>query len=173
MIIGVLDSGVMPDHPSFHDEGVPLPPARWKGKCEFNFTACNNKLIGARFFQEFGNGTPLDENGHGTHTSSTASGNFVNEANFIGLANGTASGMAPLAHVAMYKVCNATLTCSESDVLSAIDAAIEDVISFSIGRESTHFWSEAVALGGFVAMQKGILVSCSAGNGGPLPGSSV
>ncbi|KAK4710997.1 hypothetical protein R3W88_005510 [Solanum pinnatisectum] len=174
MIIGVLDSGIMPDRPSFHDEGVAPPPARWKGKCEFNFTVCNNKLIGARCFHEFGNGMPLDENGHGTHTSSTAAGNFVDGVNFLGLANGTASGMAPLAHVAMYKVCNASLICSESDILDVIDAAIEDgvdVLSFSIGKNSTNFWSEVVALGGFTAMQKGILVSCSAGNAGPIPGS--
>ncbi|CAN4084234.1 unnamed protein product [Withania somnifera] len=156
MIIGVLDSGITPDHPSFHDEGVPL-----------HLLGGRANLIGPRYFHEFGNGTPLDENGHGTYTSSTAAGNFVKGANFLGLANGTASGMAPLAHVAMYKVCNATLTCSESDILAAIDAAIED----PIGKNSTYFWSEVVALGGFTAMQKGILISCSAGNAGPLPGS--
>ncbi|MCD7458884.1 hypothetical protein HAX54_039479 [Datura stramonium] len=107
--------------------GVPPPLTKWKGKCEFNFTtACNNKLIGARYFQEFGNGTPLDENGHGTHVSSTAARNFINGANVFGLANGTVSGVAPLAHVAMYKVRDASVACSESDTFAAMDVAIED-----------------------------------------------
>ncbi|KAL0409778.1 UNVERIFIED_CONTAM: Subtilisin-like protease SBT1.4 [Sesamum radiatum] len=102
VIIGVLDSGINPDHPSFNDEGMPPPPAKWKGQCQFNSTVCNNKLIGARYFT-IGNGTPLDENGHGTHTASTAAGNFVRGANVFGNANGTAAGIAPLAHIAMYK----------------------------------------------------------------------
>ncbi|KAJ8545415.1 hypothetical protein K7X08_017998 [Anisodus acutangulus] len=61
-------------------------------------------------------------------------------------------------------------------MLAAIDAAIEDgvdVISFSIGINITNFWSEVVALCGFTATQKCTLVSCSAGNAGPLPGSVV
>lgn len=77
IIIGIIDSGIKPDHPSFSDEGMPPPPGKWKGRCDFNFSsACNNKLIGARYFKS-GRGTPLDENGHGTHTASTAAGNFV------------------------------------------------------------------------------------------------
>ncbi|KAL0313140.1 UNVERIFIED_CONTAM: Subtilisin-like protease SBT4.3 [Sesamum radiatum] len=60
---------------------LPPPPAKWKGKCEFNFTACNNKLIGARYLITFGDGTPVDEDGHGTHTASTAAGNFLGQAN--------------------------------------------------------------------------------------------
>lgn len=35
VIIGVLDGGVLLDHPSFGDEGMPPPPEKWKGKCEF------------------------------------------------------------------------------------------------------------------------------------------
>ncbi|KAL3499447.1 hypothetical protein ACH5RR_038540 [Cinchona calisaya] len=169
-IIGVLDTGIAPDHPSFGDEGMPPPPAKWKGKCEFNFTGgCNNKLIGARFFRSTGNGTPLDEDGHGTHTASTAAGNFVKGANVFGNANGTAVGIAPLAHVAMYKVCLSL--CSESDILAAMDVAIDDgvdIISISIGGFHSSFYEDGIALGAFRAMEKGIFVSCSAGNSGPF-----
>lgn len=51
VIIGVLDTGITPNHPSFRDQGMPPPPAKWKGKREFEGMACNNKLIGARTFQ--------------------------------------------------------------------------------------------------------------------------
>ncbi|KAL2547472.1 Subtilisin-like protease SBT1.2 [Forsythia ovata] len=167
VIIGVLDTGIFPDHPSFNDEGMPPPPAKWKGKCEFNFTSCNNKLIGARFFQN-GDNTPLDEDGHGTHTASTAAGNFVKGANVFGNANGTAVGIAPLAHLAIYKVCSPS--CLESVILAAMDTAIDDgvdVLSLSLGGFSRSFYSDNIALGAFSAMEKGIFVSCSAGNNGP------
>ncbi|XP_016501599.1 subtilisin-like protease [Nicotiana tabacum] len=169
VIIGVIDTGIFPDHPSFSDDGMPPPPAKWKGKCEFNVTKCNNKLIGARYFQSSGNGSPWDENGHGTHTASTAAGNFVPGANIFGNANGTAAGVAPLAHVAIYKVCSG-ITCSESDTLAAMDMAIEDgvdVLSLSLGRLTNNFYSDNIALGAFSAMEKGIFVSCAAGNSGP------
>ncbi|XP_073123031.1 subtilisin-like protease [Henckelia pumila] len=172
VIIGVLDTGIKPDHPSFNDEGMPPPPAKWRGRCEFNTSSvCNNKLIGARFFT-IGDGTPYDENGHGTHTASTAAGNFVRGANVFGNANGTAAGIAPLAHIAIYKVCQAR--CSESDILAAMDAAIDDgvdVLSLSLGGPARNFFDENVAVGAFSAMEKGIFVSCSAGNSGPTLGT--
>ncbi|KAK6158080.1 hypothetical protein DH2020_005394 [Rehmannia glutinosa] len=164
----MLDTGVFPEHPSFSDEGMPPPPAKWKGKCEFNHTTCNNKIIGARYFGQ-GNGTPLDEEGHGTHTASTAAGNFVKGANVYGNANGTAVGIAPLAHLAIYRVC--TPVCSESNMLAGIDAAVEDgvdVLSISLGMLTNTFFQDFIALGAFSAMEKGILVSCSAGNSGPF-----
>lgn len=168
VIIGVLDSGVNPDHPSFSDAGMPPPPAKWKGKCQFNSpTACNNKLIGARFFEN-GNGSPMDEDGHGTHTASTAAGNFVKGANVFGNAQGTAVGVAPLAHLAIYKVCSPS--CSESDILAAMDVAIDDgvdILSLSLGGPSMPFHLDNIALGAYSAMEKGIFVSCAAGNNGP------
>ncbi|KAG6738221.1 hypothetical protein POTOM_057829 [Populus tomentosa] len=81
VIIGVLDTGIKASHPSFSDEGMPPPPAKWKGKCEFNATLCNNKLIGARSLYLPGK-PPVDDNGHGTHTASTAAGSWVQGASF-------------------------------------------------------------------------------------------
>ncbi|CAB4279727.1 unnamed protein product [Prunus armeniaca] len=174
VIIGVLDTGIGAGHPSFSDEGVPPPPARWKGKCEFNATLCNNKLIGAKNFVGSGKGNttdspPVDNHGHGTHTSSTAAGNFVAGASVFGEANGTAVGMAPYAHLAMYKVC-AGGGCADGDILAALDAAVEDgvdVLSLSLGGESLPFYEDVIAIGAFAAIQKGIFFSCAAGNSGP------
>ncbi|XP_076881335.1 subtilisin-like protease [Bidens hawaiensis] len=170
IIIGVLDTGITPGHPSFDDKDVPPPPAKWKGKCEV--AGCNNKLIGARDFTNggSGSGSPLDDEGHETHTSSTAGGNFVDGANVFGNANGTAAGMAPLAHVAMYKVCD-SFGCLDSAILAGMDAAIEegvDVLSLSLGGGSIPFYEDGIAVGAFSAIQKGIFVSCSAGNEGPV-----
>ncbi|KAK4724909.1 hypothetical protein R3W88_027688 [Solanum pinnatisectum] len=81
VIIGILDTGIDPQHPSFNDNGMPNPPLKWKGKCEFNVTNCNKKLIGARNFVQ-PNTFPTDEIGHGTLTSSIAAGNFVDGANY-------------------------------------------------------------------------------------------
>lgn len=170
VIIGVLDTGVLPDHVSFSDAGMPPPPAKWKGKCEFKGTSCNNKLIGARNFDSESTGTPpSDEEGHGTHTASTAAGNFVKHASVFGNAKGTAVGMAPHAHLAIYKVCSES-GCAGSDILAALDAAIEDgvdVLSLSLGGQSFPFHEDPIALGAFAATRKGIFVSCSAGNEGP------
>lgn len=172
VIIGILDTGITPDHPSFSAEGIPPPPAKWKGKCELKpASLCNNKIIGAQqFLQDDQNGTLADELCHGTHTASTAAGNFVKGANIYGNANGTAAGVAPLAHLAIYKVCS-PISCSDSDALAAIDTAIEDgvdVISISLGGSSKHFYENYITLGAYSAMEKGIFVSCSAGNEGPL-----
>ncbi|XP_059291408.1 subtilisin-like protease [Lycium ferocissimum] len=169
VIIGVLDTGISPDHPSFSDKGVPPPPAKWKGKCESNFTTkCNNKLIGSRSFIR-DNRSPIDDNGHGTHTASTAAGGFVKGANVYGNANGTAVGVAPLAHLAIYKVCD-SFGCEDSDILAGMDAAIDDgvdILSLSLGGLTSSFYNDPVALGAYSATERGILVSCAAGNSGP------
>ncbi|XP_023744305.1 subtilisin-like protease [Lactuca sativa] len=173
IIIGVLDTGTTPHHPSFHDFGVPTPPERWKGRCEVGVRQyCNNKLIGMRNFVR-STSSPLDTLGHGTHTSSTAAGNFVDNANIFGNFNGTATGMAPFAHLAMYKVCNREY-CSESDSIAGMDAAIGDgvdVLSISFGGASVPFYRDSMAISAFKAIQKGIFVSCSGGNSGPFKGT--
>ncbi|CAN1243597.1 Subtilisin-like protease [Linum perenne] len=140
VIIGVLDGGVLPTHPSFSGQGMPPPPAKWKGKCEFKQSSlCNNKLIGARSFN-IAEEEPFDIDGHGTHTASTAAGAFVSNADTLGNARGTAAGIAPAAHLAIYKVCfpDDDVDCAESDILAGLDAAIRDgvdVLSISMGND--------------------------------------
>ncbi|XP_074567146.1 subtilisin-like protease 1 [Curcuma longa] len=170
VIVGVLDTGVTPGHPSYDDEGVPPPPSKWKGSCELK-TGCNNKLIGARsMITGAGRSPPVDENGHGTHTSSTAAGNFVRNVSYYGLANGTAAGMAPRAHLAIYQVCLGDGSCSSADILAGLDAAVKDgvdILSISLAGGSMPFDEDPIAIGSLSAARKGIFVSCAGGNAGP------
>ncbi|CAL1375531.1 unnamed protein product [Linum trigynum] len=170
VIIGVLDTGVTPNHPSFNDLHMPSPPAKWRGKCQL--PKCNKKLIGARNL--VGDTYATDDEGHGTHTSSTAAGSPV-QASAFGQASGMAYGIAPLAHIAMYKVCSAE-GCPGGSILAGIDAAVADgvdVLSLSLGGGSSRFPEDPIAVGAFGAIQKGVFVSCSAGNAGPASASSA
>ncbi|XP_047161149.1 subtilisin-like protease SBT1.7 [Vigna umbellata] len=185
VIIGVLDTGVWPELKSLDDTGLGPVPATWKGECEvgsnMNSSHCNRKLVGARFFSK-GYESALgpvdlstesksarDDEGHGSHTLTTAAGSVVPEASFFGLASGTARGMAPQARVAVYKVCWLG-GCFSSDIAAGIDKAIEDgvnVLSMSIGGSLLEYYRDIIAIGTFSATSHGILVSMSAGNGGP------
>ncbi|XP_049398869.1 subtilisin-like protease SBT4.14 [Solanum stenotomum] len=178
IIVGVFDTGVTPQSKSFKDDGLGPPPAKWKGSCHLfaNFSGCNNKLIGARYFKldkvpdPNDIMSPIDVHGHGTHTSSTLAGSMVPDASLFGLARGTARGAVPSARVAMYKVCWATSGCSDIDILAAFEAAIidgVDIISISIGGLTGGYTTDVISVGAFHAMRKGILTVASAGNEGP------
>ncbi|EOA14961.1 hypothetical protein CARUB_v10028308mg [Capsella rubella] len=186
-IIANLDTGVWPESKSFSDEGYGPVPARWKGKCHKD-VPCNRKLIGARYFNKgylaytglpsnASFETSRDYDGHGTHTLSTAAGNFVPGANVFGLGNGTASGGSPKARVAAYKVCWPPVNgaeCFDADILAAIEAAIDDgvdVISASVGGDAGDYLNDGIAIGSFNAVKNGVTVVCSAGNSGPKPGT--
>ena len=182
VIVGVIDTGIWPESKSFNDDGMTKNPKRWKGKCEeaqeFNASMCNKKLIGAR---SFGKGLIANKPGfnisvnsarymvgHGTITSSIVAGNYVKSASFFGYATGTASGVAPRAKLAMYKVTGKSST-YESDVIAAIDQAIADgvdVISLSmvILNESVPLEEDNLAKATFTAIEKGVLLSTVAGN---------
>ncbi|XP_058094962.1 subtilisin-like protease SBT1.2 [Magnolia sinica] len=188
MIIGVLDTGVWPESPSFNDHRMPPVPKRWSGICEegqnFNSSFCNRKLIGARFYIKGHRASssplvspsvmeyvsPRDAHGHGTHTSSTAAGSSVPAASVLGIGEGEARGMAPGAHIAIYKVCWFN-GCYSSDILAGMDDAIRDgvdVLSLSLGGFPIPLYEDSIAIGGFRAIEKGISVICAAGNNGPI-----
>ncbi|XP_057481883.1 LOW QUALITY PROTEIN: subtilisin-like protease SBT1.3 [Actinidia eriantha] len=187
VIVGVVDTGIWPESQSFNDTGMTLVPAHWKGACEtgraFTRNHCNRKIVGARVFYrgiEAASGkinekdeykSPRDQDGHGTHTAATVGGAPVHGANLLGYAYGTARGMAPGARIAAYKVCWAG-GCFSSDILSAVDRAVADgvnVLSISLGGGVSPYYRDSLAIATFGAMEMGIFVSCSAGNGGPDP----
>ncbi len=205
VVIGIVDSGIWPEDPAFSDKvdasGKPVapsqpgtvaygpPPAGWSGTCVagpgFPATACNHKLIGARFYRDgfdaaglqltpLEYASPRDGDGHGSHTASTAGGNDGVDA-LLGIANvGTRSGMAPRARIAAYKVCwnyvgGAQATCFGSDSVAAIDDAVADgvnAINFSISGAQTDFL-DGVELAFLFAADAGVFVAASAGNSGP------
>ncbi|KAH8976279.1 hypothetical protein BDL97_01G205500 [Sphagnum fallax] len=199
VIIGSFDSGVWPESRSYDDIGLGPVPARWKGACvkgeAFGPENCNKKLIGGKFFvkgyaaavggiaavTEAGDFLSVrDSDGHGTHTSSTAAGNFVADVNLYGQANGTAKGGAPHARIAAYKVCwpdlGGTGGCVDTDILAAMDEAIGDgvdIFTLSLGSDPPlpPLFEDAIAIGALHAFQKGITTFCSAGNAGPAPGT--
>ncbi|PHT58453.1 hypothetical protein CQW23_00816 [Capsicum baccatum] len=118
---------------------------------------------------------PFDDSVHGTHTTSMAAGNFIDHANIFRNANGTSTGMAPLAHIAMYKVCSEDGSYKEADMLDGIEAAIYDcvnVISISIGRHHLKLYDDYIIVCSFAAIRNGIIVVNSAGKKGPGSGGS-
>ncbi|XP_047977432.1 CO(2)-response secreted protease-like isoform X2 [Salvia hispanica] len=191
VIIGIIDTGVWPESPSFSDQQIGKIPSRWRGVCmegsDFKKFNCNRKLIGARFYSNHhstyksnetnpttARGSARDFIGHGTHTASTAGGAPVANANYYGLAWGTARGGLPSARIASYKACTED-GCPGSIILKAIDDAVKDgvdIISISIGLSSifqSDFLSDTIAIGAFHAQQKGVMVVSSGGNDGPDP----
>ena len=250
IVVGVIDTGIWPEHPSFADTGCDAddgyagrgcdrkyryktcldreekdreqykaarfgaPPPTFTGSaCDFGNAAynpldtpfeCNDKLLSARYYAggfstpgstnldgSGGDGIGLipgeylsarDQDGHGSHTGSTAAGNLYVPASIGGERMGRVSGMAPRARVAAYKVCwNGTFPpagydngCYSSDSMAAIDQAVADgvdVINFSIGGASTVFnGPDDIAF--LFAADAGVFVATSNGNAGPGAGTT-
>jgi subtilisin family serine protease len=188
MVVGVIDTGIWPESASFAGHtGIPVPKT-WHGRCvageQFPVTKCNDKLIGARYYVSgFGKHniakkdylSPRDGEGHGTHTSSTAAGDYGVDVTIDGNNLGKASGMAPGAKVAMYKVCwdgKAPVPdgCYDSDSVAAINDAVVDgvdVLNYSIGGTTESSDLDPVEQAFRGAANAGVFVANSAGNSGP------
>ncbi|MGH3648927.1 MAG: S8 family serine peptidase, partial [Micromonosporaceae bacterium] len=192
VIVGVVDSGVAADNPSFGPLAEPRPDqdiidAKWKGACNSGTEApveCNNKVIGAQYYHagvtpvEDEYLSPRDFGGHGSHTASTAAGNHGVEVVHGGAALGKISGMAPAARLAIYKICwivneAGDDSCATSDSVAAINRAVADgvdVINYSISGSRTSIVNP-VEVAFYNAARAGVFVAASAGNSGP--GSTV
>ncbi|HMB56633.1 MAG TPA: S8 family serine peptidase [Arenimonas sp.] len=120
--------------------------------------------------------------GHGTHTASTTSGNFVNITVTAGSISSAVqmSGVAPHANLITYKACEAQSSCQGTWLLAAIQQAVVDqvdVINFSIGGGASDPWS-TLASGAtddseafLNARAAGVTIAAAAGNDGPDPGT--
>ncbi|KAK1302247.1 Subtilisin-like protease [Acorus calamus] len=98
---------------------------------------------------------------HGIHTSTTAGGTFVPDASLLGYVPGTASGMT-------YKVCwvGGMLQLRHS-IRHGQGGLRRGGCALRVSRwESSDYFRDSVAIGVFAAMESGILISRSSGNGG-------
>lgn len=148
----------------------------------------STKLIGGQYFStgaaaagfdfQYDYLSPRDGAGHGSHTASTAAGNFGVDAAVEGVGLGTVSGVAPAAKISAYKACyegpDPLVTtddiCALSDLIAGIDQAVADgvdVINYSIGggAATTVLAPDDIAF--LNAAAAGVFVAVSAGNDGP------
>ena len=195
VVVGVIDTGIWPEHPMLIDRLPALGRTFGANSCQFGdgtdtahlgpTFACNDKLVAAYAktatymanvgagAEEFCNNTThkcsaRDPEGHGTHTTTTAAGARVDSATLYGVERGPVSGVAPGARVIMYRVCLAA-GCFSSDSVAAVNQAIADdvdVINFSISGGRNPY-TDSVELAFLDAFRAGISVNASGGNSGP------
>lgn len=130
-VVGIIDTGINTDHPSFADIGGdgydhtnPYGEGVYHGDCatEEWKSLCNDKLVGVVSYPDitgqYANYDPSvpangeDHNGHGSHTASTAAGNAIPnvpvldaEGNPTTVTFNEISGVAPHANIISYQVC--------------------------------------------------------------------
>lgn len=194
IIVGVIDSGVDPFNPSFAATGGddythtnPYGSGNYVGVCDPTNTnppagvvaydptfPCNDKLIGVWGYTT-SDASPRDTDGHGSHTASTAAGNFVFGAEVntpTGSYTADISGVAPHANIIVYDGCTDDNGCPGASLAAAMDQLIldgVDVVNFSIGADSPTGdpWGIMEAQQWLAIRNAGIFVAASAGNAGP------
>ncbi len=193
VVVGIFDTGINWDHPSFADPGEGGGPG-WDhenpygeelGLCSLPEVLCNDKLVGVydlvedeTGIEETNNGN--DNAGHGSHVSSVVAGNPTNVTlNGIPTQIG---GVAPNANLVSYRVCYIGDPvdldddgCQTSAIIRAIDQAIidgVDVVNHSIGSTAHDPWIPWSSTYAFLNLREaGIFVATATGNDGPNPGT--
>ncbi len=169
--IGIIDSGIDPEHPYFDPAGYTMPPGFPKGQQRFT-TA---KVIVARSFPpKTGATAPSvrlafseDDNSHGTHVAGIAAGNADTSAEGRRI-----SGVAPRAYLGNYKVFVETddglsPNANSPAIVAAIEAAVADgmdVINFSGGEPEIEPSRDIVARALDAAAAAGVVPVVAAGN---------
>jgi subtilisin family serine protease len=213
VVVGVIDTGIAPEHPSFDGDKLKKKPKKSKGEpysdgsyvyfdksdgTQFRSAVIegqdwdkkdySTKLVGGQYFStgaaaagfdfQYDYLSPRDGDGHGSHTASTAAGEFGVKAKIDKVKLGTISGVAPASKVAMYKACyvgpdplvTSDDICALSDLIAAIDQAVADgvdVINYSIGGGAPSSVLQPDDIAFLNAAAAGVFVSVSAGNSGP------
>ena len=188
IVFGIVDSGINPLNPSFLDVGGDgydhsNPRGKYYGvgdPADIHYDPTfpvNDKLIGAYdYLPLYDSGIaydPRDSNGHGSHTASTAAGNFVQPATLTAPTTTVArniSGVAPHANLITYRVCLASNGCPMVCLIAGIEQAVldgVDVINYSIGSDSKDPWTDPDSQAFLAAREAGVFVAASAGNDGP------
>ena len=195
VVIGVVDSGLWPESPSFNAVADATPGTAaslpgFHGDCaageRWGPEDCSDKVVSARWFVHgFGAEntagaeylSPRDGTGHGSHVASTAAGDHGVRVQIDGQRFGTTSGMAPAARLAVYKACwtapdPADDGCTTADAVAAVDRAVGDgvdILTYSVSGSQER--DDAVERAFLGAASAGVLVTTSAGNHGARPGS--
>ena len=195
VVIGVLDTGIDPTHPSFQDPGPsdgyvytnPRGAGNYLGVCNPNAGdgrydptfPCNAKLIGAYTFETTsavpdpqGRPSPRDNHGHGSHVAGTAAGNVVIGATLAEVPLATLAGIAPHANLISYDVCGlptSSESCPSAAILAALDQALADgvdIINYSLSGLARDPWQNPEAQALLRATAAGHFVAVAAGNNG-------
>ena len=152
VVIGIMDTGIRPDHPAFADVGAdgfdhqnPRGSGNYLGDCLIDASLCNDKLIGIVSYEDltsfnlynpdkhgnFRAANGVDYNGHGTHVAATAAGNVVTNVPIFNAIGDRAdanfpqvSGVAPHANIVAYQVCGWHGVCMPHLAVAAIEHAI-------------------------------------------------
>jgi uncharacterized repeat protein (TIGR01451 family) len=189
--VAVVDTGIRAENPMFDGSDFSMPPGYPKGYCvtspgDPDFQ-CNAKLIAARWYVPTFSVhvsetlSPLDIDGHGSHTAGTATGNVIDlPAGDIVPVTTTISGVAPGAYLMAYKGLfelpdESTASGSDTMLLGALNDALldgADVISNSWGGGSGSDPNNSPYQSAIQAINAaGVLVVFAAGNSGPGAGT--
>lgn len=181
--VGVIDTGIDPDHPFFDPEGFSYPTGF--PKCDAADSTSHRpdqdckyvspKVIVAKVFYNKAKVRGLDAKAvqeHGTHVAGTIAGVTGKTAVVNGVSIDDLSGIAPGAWLGNYNVFPGNVASARSeDILNAVEAAVldgMDVLNLSLGG-GYRGNNDLLAMGLDAAASAGVVVAVAAGNSGPGP----